>query len=58
MLKIKYLIIAAAVFASSLSFGDRIKDLTDVAGVRSKQVVGFTFVYDQYHLLGKLLLAL
>lgn len=44
MLKIKYLIIAAAVFGSSLSFGDRIKDLTDVAGVRSNQVVGFGLV--------------
>ena len=44
MLKIKCLIIAAAILGSSLSIGDRIKDLTDVAGVRSNQVVGFGLV--------------
>jgi|TARA_B110000305_G_scaffold52396_1_gene57368 flagellar P-ring protein precursor FlgI len=44
MLKIKYLVVALLVMASSLATADRIKDLTDVAGVRYNQVVGFGLV--------------
>ena len=44
MLKIKFLIAATILFTSCLASADRIKDLTDVAGVRSNQVVGFGLV--------------
>ena len=44
MLKIKFLIAATILFASCVASADRIKDLTDVAGVRSNQVVGFGLV--------------
>jgi len=43
MLKLKCLILLSALIASAVS-ADRIKDLTDVAGVRSNQLVGFGLV--------------
>ena len=44
MNKIKLLVLMAALMASSISGADRIKDLTDVAGVRSNKLVGFGLV--------------
>jgi flagellar P-ring protein precursor FlgI len=43
MLKLKMLILLSALMATTVS-ADRIKDLTDVAGVRSNQLVGFGLV--------------
>jgi flagellar P-ring protein precursor FlgI len=44
MSKFKLLVLMAALMASSISGADRIKDLTDVAGVRSNKLVGFGLV--------------
>mgnify|MGYP005669039667 FL=1 len=44
MFKIKFLIVVLSVLSTSFVNADRIKDLTDVAGVRSNQVVGFGLV--------------
>ena len=44
MFKIKFLIVVLSALSTSFVNADRIKDLTDVAGVRSNQVVGFGLV--------------
>jgi flagellar P-ring protein precursor FlgI len=43
MLKLKLMVLLSALVVSTVS-ADRIKDLTDVAGVRSNQLVGFGLV--------------
>ena len=44
MLKIKTFILLLGLVSTSISNADRIKDLTDVAGVRSNKLVGFGLV--------------
>jgi len=44
MLKLKYIILFIAILLSSATSADRIKDLTDVAGVRSNKLIGFGLV--------------
>ena len=44
MLKIKIIIIFAALLLPSATSADRIKDLTDVAGVRSNKLIGYGLV--------------
>ncbi|WP_448563685.1 flagellar basal body P-ring protein FlgI [Thalassotalea ganghwensis] len=41
---IKYVLISLTILASAQSYGQRIKDLADVAGVRSNQLVGYGLV--------------
>ena len=44
MLKLKFILLLVAVMIVTPGHADRIKDLTDVAGVRSNQLVGFGLV--------------
>jgi len=54
MLKLKYWVLMTALLTTSVS-ADRIKDLADVAGVRSNKLIGFGLVaVDSHGLINRL----